>query len=115
MAKKKVTKTETETEEYRDGYVTYMNYFATGEGMTHEIQFCWADSPKEAKEKHLDKFGYKDAEGRKYFGAGVVVYQYQSKDARELLKQFLVDGEKISNIMQSAVFDFHMKLYWNFS
>lgn len=113
MAKKKVTKTE--TDEYRDGYVTYMQYFATGEGMTHELQFCWADTPEGAKAKHLDKFGYKDEAARNYFGAGVVVHQYKSAEAKALFEQFFKNGDKFFYIMQDAAFDMHFKVYWNFS
>jgi hypothetical protein len=92
-----------------------MNYFATGEGMTHEIQFCWADNPQEAIEKHLDRFGYKDEKGREYFKVGVVAHNYKSKEAKELFATFLKDGDKMFHIMQDAAFDFQFKVYWNFS
>lgn len=92
-----------------------MNYFATGEGMTHEINTCWADNEKEALEEHLDSFGYKDASSRNYFGAGIVVMDASSKDAKDLMCDFLKDGDKLFHLMQEAVFELHLKLYWNLS
>jgi hypothetical protein len=113
--KKKVTESEAIYDAYRDGYVTFMEYFATGEGMTQEINFCWADSPDEAINKHLDRFEVKDAQSREYFRRGITVYSHKSPQAKKLFKTYFKDGDKIFNIMQSAVFDMHFKLYWNFS
>lgn len=92
-----------------------MNYFATGEGMTHEINHCWADNPQEAIEKHLKEFGNKTKSSRDYFRPGVEAMLASSKDAKKLLMRFFKDGGKMFHIMQDAAFELHMKLYWNFS
>lgn len=114
MKKKKVTaKVMGTAVSPRNGWVTYMNHFATGEGMTHEIQFCWAMSPQEAIEKHLDRFEYK--EDRTYFRDGVIAHDYRSEGAKALFVEFLKDGDHMFNIMQKEVFDFQFKIYWNFN
>lgn len=118
MAKKKVTepKVSGDVGYYRTGYWTHMEYFATGEGVTHEIQFCYADNPQEAIEKHLDRFvGKENQDARKYFGVGVTAYEYKSADAKKLLKAYLKNGEKLFNVFQEAGCEMYMKIYWNFS
>ena len=96
-------------------YLTYMNYFATGEGMTHEINHCWADNTQEAIEKHLTEFGYKTKSSRDYYSTDVEVMLASSQKAKKLLMQFFKDGKRMFQIMQDAAFELHVKLYWNFS
>lgn len=112
MAKKKVTK---DTGFYRHSYFTFMEYFATGEGFTYEINFCHADSKKAAVEKHLDRFVGERKEARDYFGCGVVAYRSDSKKAAELIKQFFVPHEQFIKHMNGAGIEFYFKTYYNYS
>jgi hypothetical protein len=113
MKKKKVTKQESGL--YRHGYFTFMEYFATGEGFTYEINFCYADTKKEAIEKHLDRFVGDRKESRDYFGCGVAVYRSDSKKAADLIKQFFVHHEAFIKHMNAAGIEFYFKTYYNYS
>ena len=112
--KKKLRK-QPDPEMYRGGFLTYMDYAATGEGRTIELNFCYADSKKEAIERHLDRFIGADAGARKYFKVGVVAHDIKSKDAKELLQDVFNHSEGMWKALCEAGIEFHMKFYFNYS
>ena len=111
--KKKVTKKKSDL--YSNGYLTYMDYSATGEGRTVELNFCFADTEKEAREKHLDKFVGDHKESRDYFGNGVLVCNIKSKQAKKLFSSIFRFGEGLHKDMVKAGIEFHLKIYFNYS
>lgn len=100
---------------YRGGFLTYMNYAATGEGRTIEINFCYADTKEEAKTKHLDRFYGKDEAERNYFGVGVEVMRIESKEAKDLLKCIFKFGKGLHHDLCKAGIEFHFKFHFNYS
>ena len=110
MAKKKVTK----NDECK-AWLTFMDYFATEEGRTLEMNFCYADTKKQAKEKHLDRFVGEEKESRDYFGVWVEVYPIESKKAKELLVQLFQFGEHFHKNLVEAGIEFHLKCHCNYS
>lgn len=105
------------TSEYK-GFLTCMDYFATGEGRTIELNFCYCDTKEEAKEKHLDRFigkDPKDLAARNYFGVGVEVMKIESKKAKEVLMDMFKHGEGTWNALRKGGVEFHYKFYFNFS
>jgi hypothetical protein len=97
----------------RMAYITYMDYFATGEGTSVEIQFCWANTSEEAIEIHLNKFEYKVESERNYFRPGIIVYDYRDPKVLELFNRIFVNGEHHFELMHNAAFDLKLKLHWN--
>jgi hypothetical protein len=108
VKKKKVTSK-------RQGYLSFMDYFATGEGRTTEFNFCYADSKEEAKDNHLDKFVGERKEARDYFGSGIKVVTVKSTEAKTLLDTFFKNGELLQENLIKAGIEFHMKFYVNYS
>ena len=97
------------------GFLTYMEYFATGEGMTIEFLLSFTDTAKQAKEKHLDKFVGKREESRDYFGNGIVVYPIKSPKAKALLDQYFKNVDWLHHQLIAGGIDFHVKYYVNHS
>jgi len=102
-------------EMYRGGFLTYMDYAATGEGRTIELNFCYADTNAEAKQKHLDRFYPNDKRSQEYFGVGTQVMRIESKKAKELLTFFFTLGGKMHKDLVNAGVEFHFKLIFNYS
>jgi hypothetical protein len=95
-----------------------MEYFATGEGFTYEINFCVVDTPEQAIEKHLDKFigiGPKYKNSRDYFRLGVQALRLKSATAKKLLQQWFVNSESIYNHLNAAGIEMQFKIYYNHS
>lgn len=92
-----------------------MEYFATGEGFTYEVNFCFANTKKEAIEKHLDRFGVTDKAGRDYFRVGIEVQKLDSKRTKEILKSFFVMPDEIFKHLKNAGLDLHFRLHYNYS
>jgi len=95
-----------------------MDYFATGEGRTIELNFCYCDTEEEAKEKHLDRFigtAPKDKASRDYFGLGIEVMPIKDKKAKELLMDMFNHGEGTWKTLCRGGVEFHYKFYFNFS
>jgi arginine decarboxylase-like protein len=109
MPKKKVT------DKLLKSYLTYMDYFATGEGRTVELNLCFVDTVKEAREKHLDMFVGDRKEARDYFGAGVVVMPIKSKQAKELISNIFKFGKGLHQNLFEAGVEFHLKVYFNYN
>lgn len=99
----------------REGYITFMDYFATGEGRTVEINFCYADSEKEAIEKHLDRFDVKDKAARDYFRLDIVAHKSNSKKAEKMMEMFIASHKWILKCLNEAGLEFYFKLYFNYS
>ena len=112
--KKKLQK-QPDPEMYRAAYITFMDYFATGEGRTMEINFCYADTDKEAIERHLDRFYGKDDAARQYFGLGVEAARVGSKRAKEVISSIFKRPEVILGALKDAGVEFHWKFYFNYS
>ena len=96
-------------------YITFSDYFATGEGRTLEIQFCYADTPDEAIQKHLDRFYPKDMPAQLYFGPGVEAVLLSSQRAKEILTPAFKGVDTLLNILNNAGVEFYWKFYYNFS
>lgn len=96
-----------------DGYLTYMDYFATGEGRTIQFNFCYAERPEDALQKHLDRFFPKDKRAQEYFGLDVDTMLIESKEAEDLLKAYFFAGmhEKLSE----AGIEFHFSFHFNYN
>ena len=112
MPKKKLQE---DPELYRGGFLTYMDYFATGEGRTIEINFCYADTKEEAKTKHLDRFYGTDEGARNYFGVGVDVMPINSKQAKDIIKNIFKFGKGLHHDLMHAGTEFHFKFHFNYS
>ena len=112
--KKKLRK-QPDPEMYRGGFLTYMDYAATGEGRTIELNFCYADTKAEAKQKHLDRFYPDDKRSQEYFGAGTQVMRIESKKAKELLSFFFCHGGGVHRDLVGAGIEFHLKFHFNYS
>lgn len=97
------------------GFLTYMDYAATGEGRTVEINFCLVSSEDEAREKHLDRFVGKDESSRNYFGVGVDVSPIESEKAKELLQNVFKFGDNLHKNLVEAGIEFYFKCYVNYS
>ena len=110
--KKKITKSD--PDEYR-GFLTYMDYAATCEGRTFELNFCYADTEAEAKQKHLDKFLPNDKRSQDYFGIGVEVMPIESEKAKKLLGLIFCFGKGLHKDLCEAGIEFHLKYYVNHS
>jgi hypothetical protein len=102
-------------EMYRGGFLTRMDYAATGEGRTIELNFCYADTKEEAKQKHLDRFCPSDPAAQEYFGVGVEVLRIESKKAKSLLEGFFKFGKGLHKDLVKAGIEFHLKIYVNYS
>jgi len=99
--------------EVLDGYLTYMDYVATGEGRTIQINFCYAENPETAHQKHLDKFYPNDKKAQEYFGVDVDTMPIESKKAKDVLKTFFSDG--MHTPLKEAGIDFHFCFHFNYS
>ena len=116
MKKEKELQKQLPDTELHRGFLTYMEYGATGEGMTYEINFCYADNKEEAIEIHLDRFiGKTNKSARDYFRVGVAVYDSKSTKAMELLEYFFKNNVDIFKHLNGAGQEFHFKLHYNYS
>ena len=100
---------------YRSGFLTYMDYAATGEGRTIELNFCYADTKEDAKQKHLDRFYPNNKSSQEYFGIGVDVMSIKSKRAKDLLGHVFRFGEGLHKDLINAGIEFHLKFHYNYS
>jgi len=92
-----------------------MEYFATGEGVTYEIHFCYAYSKKEAIKKHLDRFYGNDVAAKNYFKPGVYAYKSDSKKCQDLICNVFAEGGNIYRNINSAGMDFQFRFHYNHS
>ena len=110
MKKKKVI----ESDKYI-GYLTLMEYFATGEGFTSEINFSYAYNKKEAIEKHLDRFNVIDKGTRDYFRPGIEACEFNGKKAKEIFTWAFHNGDAMYEHMNKAGREFYFKIHYNHS
>lgn len=110
MPKKKVTKNESQE---LKGFLTYMEYFATGEGLTIEFLLSYTKTPEQAIEKHLDKFVGERKESRDYFSKGIVVHPMKSKKARKLLDTYFKNVDWLYEQLKRGGVEFYLKYYVN--
>ena len=97
------------------GFLSYMEYFATGEGLTIEYLFSLTDTPEQAKEKHLDKFVGERKEARDYFGRGIEVVPIESAEAKRMLDLHFKNVEWLQEQLSTGGIEFHWKYYVNHS
>lgn len=95
------------------GFLTYMDYFATGEGRTVELKLSLVNNEAEAKEKHLDMFVGTRQEARDYFGHFIEVMPIESDKAKELLSHIFKFGAGLHKDLAEAGIEFHFKYYVN--
>jgi len=100
---------------YYKQYLTYMDYFATGEGRTIEINYCFADNKEEAKIKHLDKFSVTSDSARNYFGPCIDVMPANSKKAKDIINYMFKFGNRLHKDLTKAGLEFHFKFYFNYN
>jgi hypothetical protein len=96
-------------------WITYMDYLATGEGRTLEINFCYADTAKEAIEKHLDRFYGQDSGARNYFGVGVEASPLESARAKEVISAIFKKPQGVIKILRDAGGEFFWRFHFNYS
>lgn len=95
-------------------YLTYLDYFATGEGRIIEVTIVYADNKKDAINKHGDTFGYCQ-NMLEYYGPGIAVFPLSSDDAKEVLGYFVKDPEQIIDTWKRGGLEFVYKIRFNFS
>ena len=110
-------------------YFCYLEYFATGEGLTHSMAIVVADSEKNAKKEFVRKYMCNELveqehiqESVNYFSVGVDVYEWHEPKShdkiKDIMKRFftqsvidsMFDAEK-----SYALHEFNFKLYSNYS
>lgn len=99
----------------RRGYITFLDYAATGEGNAVEIHHCWADSEEGAINKHLTHFKYKGKSVRDHFRPAIIVMDSTGEEAKDLLMHYFKDGEKMFMVLQDAAFELSFKHWFTFS
>lgn len=103
-------------DEYR-GFLTYMDYFATGEGRTVELNFCYADTKREALEKHGKRFYSDNADSWNYFKVGVEVLDIKKNKNKvmQILTVCIGQPDAIYKIMTEAMIEMYFKFYFNYN
>ena len=107
-------------------YFCYLNYFATGEGMTNAMAVAYAENKEAAKKtfciKHLCNNDATDMLCISYFSHGVVVYDINDETQHTKIKNIMKDFFTENNIeymlranKAGALIDFYYKSYANYS
>ena len=107
-------------------YFCYLNYFATGEGMTNAMAVAYAENEEDAKKafciKHLCNNDATDMLCISYFSHGVVVYDINDETQHAEIKNIMKDFFTENNIAYmfhankaGALIDFYYKSYANYS
>lgn len=96
-------------------YLTYMQYFATGEGVTVQLLMSMVFSKQEAIEKHLDKYVGDRKEARDYFRNDIEVMKVDSKKAKKLMVDMFIYGEAMWEHIRKAGLTFNFEMYYNHS
>jgi len=92
-----------------------MDYAATGEGRTFELNICFAETQAEAKAKHLKRFYPTDDAARTYYGVAVEVVPFKSKRAKDIITHIFKLGEGLHEDLLKYGIDFYFKYYVNAS
>jgi hypothetical protein len=107
-------------------YFCYLNYFATGEGMTNAMAVSYAENKEAAKKafciKHLCNNDATNMLCISYFSHGVVVYDMNDETQHAKIKNIMKDFFTENNIeymfhanKAGALIDFYYKSYANYS
>jgi hypothetical protein len=107
-------------------YFCYLNYFATGEGMTNAIAVAYAENEEDAKKafilKHICNNDAANMLCISYFSHGVVVYDMNDETQHAKIKNIMKDFFTENNIeymfhanKAGALIDFYYKSYANYS
>ena len=110
-------------------YFCYLNYFATGEGMTNAMAVAYAENEEYAKKAFIRKHicnemptedNTKDCVN--YFSHGVIVYDMDDETQHTKIKNIMKDFFTENNIeymfhanKAGALIDFYYKSYANYS
>jgi len=93
-------------------YLTYLDYFATGEGRIIEVTIVYADNNQDAIKKHGEIFKYTQ-DIMDYYGLGIIVFPLSSDDAKEILCEFVKDPEQIIDTWKRGGLEFIYKFKFN--
>ena len=107
-------------------YFCYLNYFATGEGMTNAMAVAYAENEEAAKKafciKHMCNNDATNMLCISYFSHGVVVYDMNDETKHTEIKNIMKDFFTENNIeymfhanKAGALIDFYYKSYANYS
>lgn len=107
-------------------YFCYLEYFATGEGMTDAVAVAYAENEEDAKKafcvKHICNNDTTDMLCISYFSHGVDVYdmndETQHAEIKNIMKSFFTE-KNIEYMFHAnkagALIDFYYKSYANYS
>jgi hypothetical protein len=107
-------------------YFCYLNYFATGEGMTNAMAVAYAENEEAAKKafciKHICNNDVTNMLCISYFSHGVVVYDMNDETKHTEIKNIMKDFFTENNIeymfhanKAGALIDFYYKSYANYN
>jgi hypothetical protein len=98
-------------------YLTYLQYFATGEGHTVELCLWFAANAKDAIQKHIEASFPNSLTAQAYFGPYIQAYPLRSDDAEALINEYFKHSLHIYQALVSGSGggDFSLKLHYNFS
>ena len=96
-------------------YISFMDYFATGEGRTIEINFCYAANPREAKAKHKARFYPGNMDAWEYFGPDVEVANTESKRATRVITAIFNNPDIVLDALNKAGVELHFRFHFNYS
>ena len=107
-------------------YFCYLNYFATGEGMTNAMAVAYAENEEDAKKafciKHMCNNDATNMLCISYFSHGVVVYDMNDEVQHAKIKNIMKDFFTENNIeymfhanKAGALIDFYYKSYANYN
>ena len=96
-------------------YLTFFEYFATGEGHTIEIYIVFASNEDEAKQKHLDAAYPSNSSAQLYFGKGLTAVELDSEKGKQIIFAFFKEAESLYEALKIGGREFHYKMYYNLS
>ena len=96
-------------------YLTFFEYFATGEGHIIELYMFFASNEDEAKQKHLDASYPSNISSQSYFGEGITAVELDSEKGKEIIFAFFKEAESLYEALKIGGREFHYKMYYNLS
>ena len=97
-------------------YLTFLQHFATGEGITTEIALVHAENKRMAIERHLSIF-YDESEedAKQYYRGDVAIFPADSPNSKRILNAWFKDSDMILKGWKLGGVDFYFKTYNNYS
>ena len=96
-------------------YLTYLDYFATGEGRTIELYMVIAANEADAKKKHLDGSYPANLVAQTYFGEYISLVEFESDNGKEIFFSFFKEAAFLYESLKLGGVDLHFKLHYNLS